>query len=380
MKAAFTGLALLVFLLMTSQVSAITGLINPVHLDDTSWNLTSSQGYDVLSVDMTVEQAPVGSEGYYYALNAIFTSGKNVYGGLQTNGYNGSNWVGKMAIFSIWDVGSGVPESGGQGASFGNEGSGYSVRLPFDWKVNTTYRFTIYLDQDAVSGNRLWGALVTDIAAGQSTRVGRIYAPVSYGKVTRPVTFHERYAGGVTSCNDLGHSRVVFANVMANNGAAKASKAEHYSVARIPDCAHLLWLEDLNSGYRSTAGASRPVASPAPAAAQPSPMPPSPGSTTPVVNPSEISPAEGPLVSDELDNRSPAQLNEPAQSSPMNKITLGLGSAVLLAGFMFIAPYLQRYYRRKLHLKRHFKYDFDIHGYRRKRQREKRWSKTGARR
>src|SRR5262249_15852814 len=148
------------------------------HFDDTSWSgLDDANGYDDIEVDMTVESAPARNvrDAYFYSNYVAFTGGGTAYAGLQTDGSDGRNWAGKSLIFRVGNGSSGIAERGGTKTRFSGEGTGYSVRMPFDWSLGTTYRFKIYLERGATNnGERLWAASVTDLGSGAETRVGRI--------------------------------------------------------------------------------------------------------------------------------------------------------------------------------------------------------------
>lgn len=125
-------------------------LPNPCHLLDTAWQgLDADDGYDSIQADMTVEVDPGESASYYYS-NTVYFPRHHVdasgalhgaaYAGIQTNGHSGvdDRHVGKMAIFSAWDGMTGEAEPGGWGSRFAENGTGYSVRVPFAWEEGVT--------------------------------------------------------------------------------------------------------------------------------------------------------------------------------------------------------------------------------------------------
>lgn len=233
------------------------------HYDDTAWsNFDAEGGYDDIAVDIRVDATtgagPSRQDGrddaYYYSNYATFTHGEGAYGGLQTNGFDGKNWVGKMLIFSIWNATDGLAEPGGTKTKFDGEGIGYSVRLPYDWSLGTTYRFRMYLDRSTRqegNGRRLWAASLTDLDSGQTVRIGRIFAPASFGKIRTPITFHERYLGATPSCSAISPSRVRFTNMTANGGAIKAGSFEHRGTKSLPQCQASSGVQDRADGYVS---------------------------------------------------------------------------------------------------------------------------------
>jgi hypothetical protein len=234
------------------------------HYDDTDWmGLDDVNGYEDITVDITIEiweGSKKTNDGYYYANYATFTNGAGVYGGLQTNGFDGEKFIGKMALFSVWNTYSGIAEPGGTGVKFGGEGTGYSVRIPFNWSVGTTYRFKMYIDRDASSGQRTWAASLTDLSSGKTTRIGRIHVPASFGKIRRPITFHERDRGDTTSCNRITASRVRFAQMTANRGSVKAQSGRRHGRKTVPECPSVSWVQDQSDGYVSGVHVPQPTA------------------------------------------------------------------------------------------------------------------------
>ena len=221
------------------------------HLVDTQW-----YGLDGAYNDIEVTMTPqVGNGDYYYFANSVDfrnCSGDEcfAYGGLQTNGLINGSWIGKMAIFSIWNATRSIVAPGGSAEAFGGEGVGQSVRIAYPWQTGISYKFKIYLDTDGSS--KLWGASITNLSNGQTTLIGRIYAPTGYGLIYGPVTFHERFSGPPASCESVPSSQVRFSNMNANNGSVKSTSWNHYykELMNYPKC----WLKDDSSGYTSAAG------------------------------------------------------------------------------------------------------------------------------
>jgi Domain of unknown function (DUF3472) len=254
--------------LLTSAGASGGGIDGVGHYDDTSWSgLDAAGGYDDIEVDIRVDVSTgVGAsrndgrnDAYYYSNYVTFANGVGAYGGLQTNGFDGKKWVGKMLIFSIWTANSGIAEPGGTETKFDGEGVGYSVRLPFSWALGTTYRFKMYLEGPAGSGGRLWGASLQDLGTGQTTRIGRILVPVGFGKIRRPITFHERDRGDTPSCSAISPSRVSFSKMTANGGDLKATSFKHGRPRALPECPGISWSQDRPGGY--TSGVSVPTPS-----------------------------------------------------------------------------------------------------------------------
>jgi len=250
-----------------SGTPAGASILNGSHFNDTQMlDLNDrTNGYSSMEVDITPE-VEQGTAGYYYANTVWYTNytGNNsgvAYAGLQTNGFNGTSYIGHMAIFSVWDVTSGIAEQGGVGVPFSGEGTGFSVRLPYAWQVSHVYRLKIYLDTlDAGNGQSLWAAGLTDLNTGTTTRIGRIYVPTARGKIYGSVLFHERYStstntANVAKCSDLTPSRVSFNNATANNGAIIGHDYSHYYRANDAACPGLAYIQDMGNGFRSSVNA-----------------------------------------------------------------------------------------------------------------------------
>ncbi len=240
------------------------GLVNGGALENTQWNLQDSvNGYNNVTVDMTpmVNTFPP-DQAYFYGNTVWFNkyTGSNTgaaYAGLQTNGHDGTSAVGKMLIFSVWDAVKAEPVEGGTAVPFGGEGTGYSVRVPYDWQAGTSYRVRIGLLK-TVGKNHVWEGSVTNLSTNAVQKLGNIYVPKTYGKIYGPVTFHERYLGNPTACDTISPSQVSFTNMTANNGSQVASAWSHYYTQTVPGCENYLWIQDLTNGYISSVGIFRP--------------------------------------------------------------------------------------------------------------------------
>lgn len=246
----------------TTSAAAPFGLINIGHLEDTQWNLQDkTNGYTRISVDIKPGYNTFpANQAYFYANNVWFnkytgTNGGTAYAGLQTNGNNGTQAVGKMLIFSIWDATSAAAVPGGTAVQFGGEGTGWSVRVPYNWQAGTTYRVFMYRYK-IVGASSVWSAYVTNLTTGVNQSIGMITVPTSFGTIYGPVTFHERYLGNPAPCNAVTPSKVDFFNMTANN-TIKATAWNHYYVQPATGCADFLWLKETPTGYRSGVGMHR---------------------------------------------------------------------------------------------------------------------------
>jgi hypothetical protein len=363
----------ILFLCLNAQVATAQVLTLPVHFVDSQaiGLLDSTNGYQSIELDITPEVAE-GTDGYYFANTVYFNhyTGTNfggAYAGFQTNGYNGTNYIGKMALFSVWDASSGIVENGGWGTGFGGEGSGYSTRIAYNWIVNHTYKIVIYLNKaDAGSGNSLWGATITDTSINEKTQIGRIYVPISRGNIYGPVSFHERYSGSTSSCSAINRSQVLFSNATANSGSILATSFNHYVVASSNDCPNLTWLQDISGGYRSGVGTQKPNPSPepvTPAIVTPKPVAPQPA---PVTVPDQKVPTI-PFVPTTTKTVVPVAQPKIIQreTTTKSKMFYIILFTVLMFMISFGAILSRQFIARKnsnKYLEKHFPHDFDIHG------------------
>jgi len=66
------------------------------------WPQLPVDGFYNFDVFLTIDIDPGVQSAYYWAHQFGFKIGDSGYMGLQTNGFMQGEWVGKMAIFSIW--------------------------------------------------------------------------------------------------------------------------------------------------------------------------------------------------------------------------------------------------------------------------------------
>ncbi len=155
-------------------------------------------GYDELAWSVTVRTDP-SPDGYFWSHQFGLVGGEQAYCGLQT--YN-AELGGKVAIFSIWRaLGARGPQFA---ATFGGEGTGFSARIRYEWRVDVTYRLTV---RRAEAG--WWRAEVADPISGRTDEIGEIEVDRAWGGIaSRSVMWSERYAGPLRICSDIRHSVV----------------------------------------------------------------------------------------------------------------------------------------------------------------------------
>lgn len=176
-----------------------------------------------MAVTMTIEKSPPTNSSLFWAQqffpNATIDHGG--YFGLQTGGVIGNTNVGKMLIFSIWNADGADAGPGATAQTFGGEGIGYSVRMPFAWTEGTAYRFV--LDKD---GPLWWKLTVTD-DLNTPTYLGRIRITQDVALRSGFASFSE-YFRDVASCSAMPAFRAVFSNFRFGSAPVAASDSAAY--------------------------------------------------------------------------------------------------------------------------------------------------------
>jgi len=188
------------------------------------WNGTQIGFYN-FDVFLTIEKDP-GEESYYYWAHQFhFKDGEGGYMGLQTNGFMQGRWVGKMAIFSIWNAKAAKPGPNSKCEYFTGEGEGWSCRLPYKWVEGHTYRLRLWelCCADKPSQNEWWGAWIMDMNTGKETFIGQIQIPASWQWLDWSVVWVE-YFMPVSSCNEVPYAKARFDRPSADNGTFQPQK------------------------------------------------------------------------------------------------------------------------------------------------------------
>lgn len=174
-----------------------------------------------LSVDIT----PIyGEDGYHFYSLSPFFDGKTsgLYSGIQTNGNFGDGIeAGNLYVFSVWDATAAYPANGAKTVPFSTEGSGYSLRIKYDWSIGTSYKITIKRESyDSVNRGYRWSSTITNLTSRKSLKLGEITAPPGASTLRSGSAFHERYAGITPLCtntnSNLEKAGVRFSNITAD--------------------------------------------------------------------------------------------------------------------------------------------------------------------
>ena len=224
----------------------------PIHFTDAQWP-TSKAGHTEMSVDITVHEDDFGD--YYYYSHTIYLDGKNtennepniMYAGFQNKGWTGEGWIDKMGIFSVWGAYEGKKEPNGWGTEFGGEGTGYSVRIPYEWNVGTTYRLTIkVIESDAK--NNIFAAYLTNLKTNSTKRIGKIPVSKNRGLMYSPISFHEVFKLknniAPSNCDEYSSSIVSFTNARANGKKLSPNIYHEKSYSKCKDISGSMYIPD----------------------------------------------------------------------------------------------------------------------------------------
>lgn len=179
----------------------------------------SGQGTaETMSVDIVIEQAPPDDSSYFWA-QQFYTSTTTDHGGyfgLQTSGIINNQNVGKIVIFSIWNAVDAVAVGSSISQTFGGEGIGYSIRLPFEWVEGETYRFAL-----TKTDSFWWQLSLNELALGSI-------------KITEDVPLQTTFVGfteyfrDIETCDDLPEAKAVFRNLTYGSTSAQVVSSTTY--------------------------------------------------------------------------------------------------------------------------------------------------------
>lgn len=208
-----------------------------------SWPATAA-GYNEMrwELEPRTDPSPVG---YFWSHQVALVGGQAAYFGLQTMG---AQPTGKIAIFSIWNA----IEADGPDyvAPFGGEGTGMSVRIPYEWAPGRPEQLAIRADGDGDrDGGGWWRAEVGD------QLVGRIRVDPTWGGLaSTSIMWTERYAPPLRRCADVGHAVAWFGTPQADGGVAPQRHRNHLGTNHHRGCPGS-WVEDEEGGIVQIMGA-----------------------------------------------------------------------------------------------------------------------------
>ena len=204
------------------------------------------EGYARFEWTLVPETDPT-PDGYFWAHQFGIVGGEAGYFGLQTLG---SEPTGKIAILSIWRAE--AAEGPAMSGPFGGEGTGYTARIPYRWRVGSAYRLWV-----AAAGGGWWEAGVVDEASREEERVGRVRVPGGWGGLTDfSIMWTERYAGSNASCAHIRRSSARFGVPVADGGVTPLGRHNHYGPPSCPGSE----VVDLDDGVRQSMGVAPPAA------------------------------------------------------------------------------------------------------------------------
>jgi hypothetical protein len=213
------GLALLFSGLICAQTSSYA--ISNKYMTTYSNFLLPSSALNNIDMPLAINIDP-GTSAYRFFSEQLAIGNFTTYLGLQTDmTYPNNKGSGKGAIFSIWDASGATPGSLGSWCqSFGNEGTGYSCRMPYNWTAGNTYRLRI-----SQISNNSWTAYIKNMTTGIEVQLGIITLPTTknpllLGGIT---TFTEYYGGDFPTCCDLKLSQVTWGMPTGNNDLFKSA-------------------------------------------------------------------------------------------------------------------------------------------------------------
>lgn len=200
-------------------------------------------GYTSFEWALVPETDPT-PDGYFWSHQFGLVGGDGGYVGLQTLG---ANPTGKIAIFSIW--GATAATGPAMAGTFGGEGTGYTARTPFEWRVGSAYRMSV-----SASGDAAWSAHVAEASSGEPQLIGRIEVPVRWrGLTDLSIMWTERYSGSLRSCADIRRASARFLTPTASGGVAPV---DHYNHLADPPGCPGSEVVDLVDGVRHVMGDS----------------------------------------------------------------------------------------------------------------------------
>jgi hypothetical protein len=164
---------------------------------------------------LTITQEPSEVSYYFWAQQFWFENGDGGYLGIQTRGQLNER-ESKIGIFSIWkalDSKKSNIENSWAG-SFGHEGTGFSCKIPFDWRSGIQYRLRLskmsaYNNSDS---SNWWSAFI------QEECIGQIQIPDKWGGLGSGDNFFVEYFLPVQNCDKIPYAKATLHKPTRNIG------------------------------------------------------------------------------------------------------------------------------------------------------------------
>lgn len=155
---------------------------------------------------LTINHEPIENSYYFWAQQFWFISGDGGYLGLQTGGQiNGL--ITKIAIFSVWNALDAKKENltGSWAGTFGGEGTGFSCKIPFNWRQNVQYRLRLIkiANLNTHINSNWWIAFIQEVYTGNEESIGQILLPTQWGGLTMDSNFFVEYFLPVSGCENI---------------------------------------------------------------------------------------------------------------------------------------------------------------------------------
>jgi len=243
-------IGVILFSILSLPKLAVASGFTPIHLFDGyyDWNSpTLPDGHYNSDINLTINEEPPTGSYYYWSKTFYFVNGELGYIGLQSNGWMwNEGWIGKMAIFSLWNA---LDSQAGEHAvcgKFGGEGEGLSCRMKYNWQSGHTYRLRIWKIDTS-----WWAAFIMDMTTGKEDYIGKIKVSKSWKGLANNFVLFSEYFWGVNSCDAIPYANVTFSQPMADNGTYTA-KLNSQLISH--KCNYIVNVTDSNNSWRIKTG------------------------------------------------------------------------------------------------------------------------------
>ncbi len=163
-------------------------------------------GFDAIKFTMSPRVDTAPNDYYYWAYETGFMNRQQFYFGLQPNGQ-----FGKTALFSVFGNGTSSNSRYRYCKAGADSGSGTSCHIPYNWKLDHFYDFTVTLVGKSRTSEE-WQGNVYDDNTGTKTFIGDIFVPASAGYIdlNRGGAFEEYFEYGSYPCPREPYTSILF--------------------------------------------------------------------------------------------------------------------------------------------------------------------------